>query len=102
MSHPPWTLFCPRSGLTPVEGRPICPVIMARFAIVFTSSVPFARSVIPMPYRMEDAPRGPERPPQPFNPLRPLGDEGPVVPAVGHDRVEHPQVQGVVGAGFGA
>ena len=33
MSQEPWTLFCPRSGLTPTPGRPMLPVAMARLAM---------------------------------------------------------------------
>ncbi len=47
MSQPPWTLFWPRSGLTPLEGLPIWPQSMARFARFCTFSVPQVCSVMP-------------------------------------------------------
>ena len=36
MSHEPWTLFWPRSGLTPTPSRPTLPVAIARFAMHIT------------------------------------------------------------------
>ena len=51
MSQAPCTLFCPRKGLTPVDGLPTWPVSMARFAQVFTLSVPVVCWVMPMAYR---------------------------------------------------
>ena len=48
MSQAPWTLFCPRSGLTPVEGLPTWPVSMARLAQDLTLSVPVVCWVMPI------------------------------------------------------
>ena len=50
MSHAPCTLFWPRSGLTPVPGRPIWPVSSARLATARTCSVPDECWVIPIEY----------------------------------------------------
>ena len=57
-SHPmcaePCTLFCPRSGLTPLPGRPTLPVSSARFAMHVTPSVPWVCSVMPSPWNAID------------------------------------------------
>ena len=48
MSQAPCTLFCPRSGFTPVPGMPMWPHSMARLASDLTLSVPVVCWVIPM------------------------------------------------------
>ena len=48
MSQAPWTLFCPRSGLTPPPGRRCCRRSMGRLAQLMTLSTPAVCWVIPM------------------------------------------------------
>ena len=47
MSHAPWTLFWPRSGLTPADGMPRLPRSICRLAQLVTLSVPQVCSVMP-------------------------------------------------------
>ena len=47
MSPPPWTLFWPRSGLTPEPYRPTCPVSSTRLISASTLSTALWCSVIP-------------------------------------------------------
>ena len=49
MSQAPWTLFWPRSGLTPTPSRPMLPVAMARLAMPMTIVEPWLCSVTPRP-----------------------------------------------------
>ncbi|SUB70765.1 Uncharacterised protein [Pluralibacter gergoviae] len=52
MSQAPWTLFCPRTGLTPTCGLPRLPVRIARLVSDRTVSTPCQNWVTPMPHRM--------------------------------------------------
>ena len=47
MSPPPWTLFWPRSGLTPLPYRPTCPVSRTRLIRARTLSTALWCSVMP-------------------------------------------------------
>jgi hypothetical protein len=58
-SHAPWTLFCPRNGLTPVPGRPKLPVSKARFASAWTLSTPCDDCVMPIAQKMAALPARP-------------------------------------------
>ena len=60
MSEAPCTLFCPRSGCSPLPGRPTLPVI-AHIAIRQRAlSVPVVCWEIPMPQKMTPAPASPQ------------------------------------------
>ena len=48
MSQAPWTLFCPRSGLSPPPRMPMLPHSIVRFASDLTLSVPQTCWVIPI------------------------------------------------------
>ena len=50
MSQAPWTLFWPRSGLTPPPGTPTLPQSMARLQQDLTLSTPVVCWVMPMAY----------------------------------------------------
>ena len=51
----PCTLFWPRSGCSPVPGRPIWPVMLASAIRQRTLSVPWVCWLTPMPQRIIDA-----------------------------------------------
>ena len=54
MSEAPWTLFCPRRGLSPVPGRPMFPVSKARLISAKELSLPVVCWEIPIPQRIAD------------------------------------------------
>src|SRR5580658_2844750 len=54
-SEAPWTLFWPRSGCSPVPGRPTCPVTSAIAIRQRALSVPWTCWEIPMPQKMIEA-----------------------------------------------
>jgi len=54
-SEAPCTLFWPRSGCSPVPGRPTCPVVSASAIRQRALSVPCTCWLMPMPQKMMEA-----------------------------------------------
>ena len=65
MSEAPCTLFCPRSGCSPLPGRPTLPVIAHMAMRQRALSVPVVCWEIPMPQKMTPAPASPHGPGHP-------------------------------------